>query len=246
MVNLLERDRNDVSFITNAFVISMYHNKERWAVYQDLPDNRIKRYCGVDTRTHFKAGKRLAESGYTLDLIGENEVLYFSQGPGAVGCFLAHVELWRRIVQKEMEWTLIIEDDALVSDISTVLSIDPKTHPGIFGDYYNHDIIQLNRRTPTATEFHGTESYILSLAGAKKLLDWCNQHKSIRTAVDRHIGMMIHCSTPEEFRLKCTIRPRVRLAPSESDIMSGGKSFWSMNQDELDAFRMTSNYKWWD
>jgi GR25 family glycosyltransferase involved in LPS biosynthesis len=223
----------------------MYHNKERWTAFQDLFDSRLKRYRGVDTRTHFKAGKRLTESGYTLDLIGESEELYFSQGPGAVGCFLAHVELWRRIVKSKHAWTLIIEDDAVVSDISTVLSTNPTDHRGFFSDYYNHDVIQLNRRTSKTTEFNGTESYIISLAGAEKLLDWCNQHKIIRTAVDKHIGMMIQDSTPPQFRLKCSIQPRVRLNSYKSDIIMNTKNFWNMNKNELDEFKTTSEYKWW-
>ena len=223
----------------------MYHNKERWEAFQDLFDNRLKRYRGVDTRTHFKAGKRLTESGYTLDLIDENATLYFSQGPGAIGCFLAHVELWRRIVKKELDWTLIIEDDAVVSDISTTLNMDPDKNRGFFGDYYNYDIIQINRRTASKTEFNGTESYILSLAGAKKLLQWCDDHKSIRTAVDKHIGMQVADDVPDKYRLSCSIQPRVRLNSYTSDIIIDGKNFWEMNQDELAEFKRSPHYKWW-
>ena len=229
-----------MSFISGAYVISMYHNKWRWDNFlKNISDDRLKRYRGVDTRTQFKAGKWLAKTGYELcpDSIETN--LYFSQGPGAVGCYLAHVHMWQRAVVRGHEWTLIMEDDADVMDVKQVLEINPAEHRGYFGDYNNYDIIQLNRRTQTVRTFNGTEAYMISQSGAQKLVDIATSDKVITTAVDKFIGQQC------ESNLHAIIKPRVGLNNYSSDIIISEDKYWMMNDSELQEFKQTDDYKWW-
>ena len=229
-----------MSFISGAYVISMYHNKWRWDTFlKNISDDRLKRYRGVDTRTQFKAGKWLAKTGFELCPDSVETNLYFSQGPGAVGCYLAHVNVWSRIIKEGHEWTLIIEDDADVNDIKQVLNVNPAHHRGFFGDYMNYDLIQLNRRTQTVEQFNGTEAYLISLNGAKTLHKLATDDKVIITAVDKWIGYQC------ESQLRATIKPRVGLNHYTSDIIIEEDKYWMMNDSELQEFKQTDDYKWW-
>lgn len=218
----------------------MYHNKWRWDKFvKNVSTDRLTRYRGVDTRTHFKAGKWLAKSGFELVPDGIDTNLYFSQSPGAVGCYLAHVNMWRRIIEDGSEWTLILEDDADVNDVNRSLNVDHKVHRGYFGDYANYDLIQLNRRTRCVEQFNGTEAYLLSLQGATILYRLATDEKVITTAVDKWIGR--HCNSS----LHATIKPRIGLNDYTSDIVVEENKYWMMSDDQLQKFKQTDDYKWW-
>ena len=229
-----------MSFISGAYVISMYHNKWRWDKFTEIiSDARLKRYRGVDTRSQFKAGKWLAKTDFELVPDSINTNLYFSQGPGAVGCYLAHVNMWERVISEGRDWTLILEDDAAVNDVKQVLSVDPNHHRGFFGDYTNYDLIQLNRRTQTVDTFNGTEAYLLSLAGAKILYNLAVTDRVITTAVDKFMGQC--CIN----KIKATIKPRVGLNNYKSDIIEVEDKYWEMNDEQLHDYKRSDQYKWW-
>ena len=49
---------------------------------------------------------------------------YYPLSDGEIGCFLAHRNVWKRIVENEINYGLVLEDDALVSDdLKNVLEV---------------------------------------------------------------------------------------------------------------------------
>lgn len=69
---------------------------------ENLGMTKYQRWIGTDGFTASDA--ELLEMGVTKSLI--------KRGRGLAGCATSHVRLWKHIVQNNMDWTLILEDDA--------------------------------------------------------------------------------------------------------------------------------------
>jgi procollagen-lysine,2-oxoglutarate 5-dioxygenase len=93
---------------------------------------------------------------------------------GEIGCALSHHSLWKRIVDEQLAYTLILEDDAvLCPSFAESLKAQLASAP-------EYDILYVGRRPlreEDDTPFHpvkysyGTHAYMLSYQGAKKLMD---------------------------------------------------------------------------
>ena len=111
--------------------------------------------------------------------------------PAVVGCALSHVELWRKTVRDGLEWALILEDDAkLVDDavprIERAIEQAPegwdvlllgcfmcgKNAQRIYTTFASSGVSELETRNGMrrVIRFGGTHAYIVSAAGAKKLV----------------------------------------------------------------------------
>ena len=224
--------------ITNIIVISLPGNKFRLEhVKQAAPDVEV--FDAVDTRTIYRASTVLEKYQYKLRPKAEHYVYYFSQGPGAVGCYFSHMFVWQRIVNNAYGRTLIIEDDVNTRDLSKLLNVNHSVNPGFFGNgCTNKDIIQLNKRTSSFDKFNGTECYMVTHAGAKKLYNECTADKYIRYPVDAYIGS-------KHDLLQYDVKPRVGLNDKFSDITGDKKMFWDMDNRELERLKRDRDYKWW-
>jgi GR25 family glycosyltransferase involved in LPS biosynthesis len=96
---------------------------------------------------------------------------------GEIGCGVSHIRIWQRIVEQEIPWAIVLEDDArlcaplptdirdwdLPSDADIVL-LNDRSLPG--------PALHLGRRFSYAEVAGGagTDGYLVSYAGAKKLL----------------------------------------------------------------------------
>jgi len=96
---------------------------------------------------------------------------------GEIGCSLSHYNVWKRIVEEELNNALILEDDIVLCDHFSQ-NIEKKREEI---SNINYDLLYLGR-TPLKPETqtdpiiipkysYGTHAYILSLSGAKKLLN---------------------------------------------------------------------------
>ena len=119
---------------------------------------------------------------------------------GAVGCFLSHIRAWELLVAYQFPWAIVIEDDAVFRDWSGIPLLgfpedfdlilannrteisDPKATPSapVFKDIKDA-LFEIERRKQAV----GTDCYILSIAGANKLLeatgrDWYFGHIDLR------------------------------------------------------------------
>lgn len=180
--------------IDKAFVVSLKGRKHRWKLFKELNDSRIELFQAIDTRTNpIDIAKQY---GFTINPSPGGYSDYFSESKGGIGCYLSHYSIWKKIVKDKIDCTLVIEDDAEVNDIRQVLRIDTNRYKSYLGVEQSRPfhLIQLNRRTTTVKShvknlarntpwrdvtidmiFNGTESYLLSLEGAKRLI-WLAEH----------------------------------------------------------------------
>lgn len=148
--------------------VNLSEHKDRYDMYKQY-DNSIKRYDAIDSR----GGNKwvFKQSGLNLDPGSLQQQLYFSESPGAIGCFMSHYNIWKYIMDNNIHNTLIIEDDANAEDIYSLLYHYNYIYQTEQLDCY--DLIQFNKRLDKLNfpgDFNGTECYMVTLHGAKKLL----------------------------------------------------------------------------
>ncbi len=106
----------------------------------------------------------------------------YDHNRGMVGCNVSHYKIWQEIVEKDIPYACILEDDAvLVRPIRDI--IFPK----------GADILFLNDRTKrnlqgVAIDGCGTDGYVVSKAGCEKLL-------RLFVDVDVNVDLRIHAHT---------------------------------------------------
>lgn len=144
------------------FFINLKDNPQPWLKAQNLfsllPDhikNCLERIDAIDTRKDLSV---LDDFGLKIDPVGIFYQLYFSQSGGAPGCFLSHYSAWKKIINEDLDFALIVEDDIVISDLVNYLMTNPDIDESL-------EFIQLGAR-----EWDGLEAYILSNKGAKKLI----------------------------------------------------------------------------
>ena len=107
---------------------------------------------------------------------------YYPLSDGEIGCFLAHKNVWKRIVEDEINYGLVLEDYALVSDdLKNALEVIDNLKI----DWHIIKLTETNlkpRRTKNLFNFDGydlvsyykppasTCAYVISRSGAKLLL----------------------------------------------------------------------------
>lgn len=107
-----------------AWVINLRRNRDRLAAFEksyaasDLATAvQLRRLDAVDGKevefeecVHPEALRKLREQMRSGERQGHEDLT-----AGAVGCYLSHVEAWRRIADSGAPWGLVFEDDALVN-----------------------------------------------------------------------------------------------------------------------------------
>lgn len=152
--------------IEKIFVINLKDKKHRFHKFEEIGDNRIERFEAIDTRIDWKVCK---DHGLDLNLVGLSSDFYFSQARGAIGAYLSHYVLWKKIIDENINCALILEDDACSFDVAKYLN---KNHR-----YENiYHCWQLGKRCypdieEYTTNFNGLESYVLSKSGARVLVN---------------------------------------------------------------------------
>lgn len=165
-----------INCIDKVYVVSLTPDRDhRWELFEKLKDPRIERFKAVDTRKPWKALKIAEKNGFHIDPAPGACCDYFSQSKGAVGCFLSHYKIWKKVVADQIPCTLVVEDDAEASDIHEVLTTDTAANPGYLSTTLANPFhcIQINKRTPqhdVMRMFAGTESYLISLEGARRFI----------------------------------------------------------------------------
>lgn len=139
----------------NSFCISLETSMERW--------NKIQqRFQIMDLQvSKWKA--------YTPDTIFDNFAGYLN--PGQKSCSQSHISIWRHIVEKQLDYALVLEDDACFD----LLWMDKLNS---FQPPQDWHMIVLNCSEPIQPVFswecireqYLTGGYVLSLQGAKQLL----------------------------------------------------------------------------
>jgi len=116
--------------------------------------------------------------------------------PSEVGCYLSHVRIWKKMVEENIPWAVVLEDDVDIHDDLTGILAAVKKIP------FKWDFIRLAGLRPTPSlrlydlndKFEltvllqgasGTQGSCISRTGAQKLLDHATP--LIRGTVDDHL-----------------------------------------------------------
>jgi GR25 family glycosyltransferase involved in LPS biosynthesis/glycosyltransferase involved in cell wall biosynthesis len=259
------------------FLINLKSREENWTrahrVFSLLSKgvgNHLERIEAVDTR---KGLGILGELGLSVDPVGISYQLYFSQSAGAAGCYASHYSAWKKIVEEDLDYGIILEDDIVISDVINFLFSSPQMAEGV-------ELLHLGRRG-----FEGLEAYLLNKSGAEKLISLTHDHSplsevtprtgtegkdlekliiqnpefdwskkdTISAPVDRFVMHATHKLVPDDHRVKLQFMPCVDLTVcggEQSDIygakMSEMTQYYKMNKGELEEFIQSKKFKSWE
>lgn len=114
---------------------------------------------------------------------------------GSIGCYLSHYRVWERIVRENISAAVVLEDDAVPEDFFMRVASD------VVNSEWKWDVVLLHSggRRGKARAIckldggeelvqyqrhpYATVSYLISLQGAKKLLEYCYH---LRLPIDSH------------------------------------------------------------
>jgi glycosyl transferase family 25 len=147
------------------FCVNLDRSKNRWHSIEQQASKlglEIERFAAVD--------------GSTLDPLPN-----FPISAGAIGCYLSHRGIWREICENDEPYTLVLEDDALLSDDLPKFLHDNSWIPEdadlihLGAAYrkcstYGFSRQAMNRRLFRSVRCVGTEGYIISRQCAGRLL----------------------------------------------------------------------------
>jgi glycosyl transferase, family 25 len=149
---------------------------------------------------------------------------------GAVGCSLSHVKAWQTLVDSDEKLIHVLEDDALpTSDvekmnqfINDVEKIDPEWDV-IYLGYFGFKMFNPDRKLPYGvlrikSAMPGAQSYLISKAGARKLL----QHAfPLVNAIDTYMSLSFMYRDVRAYRYKSSFVKQTRTAaPGASNIQT--------------------------
>lgn len=162
----------------------------------------FKRICAFDTRTigNLNKYKNLIDS-YAYDtLINNIKIGKRSTNreltKGAIGCYLSHIVIYNYMIQNNIPYVLIFEDDCNISEsyndfwkkISSI-KIPPDTDIFLF----NANIHEYNLKNCPSNNvcqvffFYGTHFYLITLSGAHKVLKYL---LPIKYQIDNSMSML--------------------------------------------------------
>ena len=160
--------------IDQVYIINLKRREDLWEKIKYLKDFLsnthkipVQRIEGIDFKYEFSKNPLLFNELVSTGTVSLNATALRNTKEailGEIGCFLSHKKCWTEIANKGLQNTLILEDGIIY---------DCKTFSPIL-DYGNFDIIFTNQemvKENNNLRGYGTQAYIVSLSGAKKLLN---------------------------------------------------------------------------
>tara|TARA_B100001989_G_C24456869_1_gene422036 strand:- start:173 stop:901 length:729 start_codon:yes stop_codon:yes gene_type:complete len=160
--------------INNCLIINLDSREDLWSKSLEFREKwkasnkNVFRISGIDLKKQTHNLNKFIISG-RIDLNAKGFRRDKNSLLGELGCYLSHYDSWKYVVDNNLESCLILEDgiNILRNDYEN-LSINT-----------NLDILFVNKEMekfkpdPTKISGFGLQSYILTLKGAKKLLEVC-------------------------------------------------------------------------
>ena len=164
--------------IEKIFLINLKEKQNKWENHFSNIDSRITRFIAIDSRNNFRV---CHDYGLRLHPIGLASQLYFSQAAGAVGAYVSHYLIWKKMLLENIKCAMIIEDDIIINDLKKYLNKKPTHDP-------KYDFSQLNKRNHHSSEYYknfdGFESYLITNQGASKLVNATIDHSFFNGIVE--------------------------------------------------------------
>jgi glycosyl transferase family 25 len=185
----------------DVYVINLVSNRERLESFKhqyEKSDMAWKKYIvypavvgkDLDIVKHVTpdAYTRLMETDVT-----KRRKYHYDITRGAVGCYLSHLDIYRKIATSDKKYGLIFEDDVMIAtDFYKRMLFGLNTVPGNW-DIYLLGLICLNCDVKSdyigVNRFWGLHGYLVKKETAKKLVD--NLDKLISKQIDADISLLI-------------------------------------------------------
>lgn len=119
-------------------------------------------------------------SGSEIDLTAKN--IQFNASPGDLGCLASHIQVWHEIVDKNLNFALILEDDAVLTGRPPIDSLGKTladidiifVNNRIVPSYHSISVFEITSESNFCLPIVngcGTDGYIVTNQGARKLLE---------------------------------------------------------------------------
>lgn len=194
----------DNNFIFNAFMINMDKDKERNENFyknylnSDLSKIKIDRFPAIVGKNEDPKMWLTHESAKELRLIEKNgyRTHHHSVTRGAIGCFLSHYTLAKKLLKETtVDAYLIFEDDTALLPFTYNKIQESLKHLPNDWDYVMFYTIRAVGRKENEffnklKSFWGMNCYLINKSGAKKLIDEVEKNK-IDGQIDCYLSKMI-------------------------------------------------------
>jgi len=185
----------------DVYVINLKSNTERLEHFvneyskSDLSFKELNVYPAVVGK-NLDIKKYVSHDGYIQLKYTERtkkRIHHYDITRGAVGCYLSHLDIYRKIVESDKEYGLIFEDDVIIDKLVYEKMIyGLNTLPDDW-EMYMLGITCINCNTITnyskVNRFWGTHAYFIKRTTAVKLLGYLN--KLINKQIDADISLLI-------------------------------------------------------
>ena len=95
-------------------VINLARSTSRWESISARLDALGLEYQCVDAVDGKSCAPKILEQHYSPEI--NRKTWHRPLTPGEIGCYLSHIDCWERIVDSQLDFALILEDDAVPGD----------------------------------------------------------------------------------------------------------------------------------
>jgi GR25 family glycosyltransferase involved in LPS biosynthesis len=185
------KNTNNCSFENKIKVINLLRRMDRRdSTIENFKRVNITNYEFIDAVD----GKTLTQNSELISLFKGND---FGNRRGVIGCALSHYNLWKKLLESDFEYFIIMEDDFTIvkSFKEKIEQINFEKYDILFMGYHicpekvKHRNCNKNDINLTIDRFvvdnfcGGTHCYSINKNGARKLLDYINKN-GIKRAID--------------------------------------------------------------
>lgn len=190
----------DEFFNIPGFIINLDRNKDRYSfAYNNIIKagfKNIERFKGIDAKWD-DLDKAWAD--HNNPKLASHDI-NFNIRKGAQGCMLSHLYIWKHIIENNLPYTIVFEDDVRFHS----------EWNNIINDYINHtpvdfDILYIGSQLEVSSTYpivvlpvYCTHAYIITLEGAKKLYKLLLNYKEGVYTIDRMLIQFMYTAVDHD------------------------------------------------
>ena len=207
-------------FSIPLYYISFKRNKKLETYLRNFKFKNINHFKSINGRkmklTELLKQNKITARVYNDISFGRHEHSGFP-GMGGIGCTMSHYEIWKKCVEKNLPYIIIVEDDVVINkpltdnDINKITEIISKPNGVFIGTYIYIDNGVIN--------FQGTQFGIYSQSACKELIKrtypidiqvdhyiaYLNNIKNVNVEGYNLASQSIHPSSIQDLCIKCML-----------------------------------------
>jgi len=162
------------------YLINLDHRKDRFDITNNLLNNynfkNVIRFNAINGKNISKEELiKIIEPSAMKSILNNYRTEHHELSYGAVGCYLSHINIWKKLEFDNLDYIIIFEDDALPNfsffDLQEIIKnyVPDDWDLILFGGIYNKNNI-VNNYVLKIFTFYEMHAYIINKKGALKLL----------------------------------------------------------------------------